>query len=122
MDECPPQVQFLLLSSLDHDMPAYFRILPGSINSVAFLRSTMDETWKRNMVLVADTGFYFRSNAEALSGMGIHFIIPPLKGNSKLIDYTITMNRYFMFQDHPIFYARHAAGGYTMFTCRDGCL
>jgi transposase len=121
MEEYLPQVQVLFLFSPDHDMPAYFRILPGSINSVAFLRSTMDETWKRNMVLVADTGFYSQSNAEALSGMGIHFIIP-LKGNSKLIDYTITMNRYFMFQDHPIFYARHAAGGYTMFTCRDGCL
>lgn len=121
MEEYLPQVHVLFLFSLDHEMPAYFRILPGSINSVASLRTTMDETRKKNIVLVADTGFYSRPNTEALSDMGIHFIIP-LKRNSRLIDYRITMDRHFMFQDHPIFYARHAAGRYTMFTFRNDFL
>ena len=59
-----------ILFSLDHDKPAYFRILPGSINSAASLRSTMDVTRRGNIVLAADTAFYSRSNTEALSGMG----------------------------------------------------
>ena len=58
---------FPLLFSLDHDMPAYFRILPGSINSVAHLRATKEETEKDNIVLVADTGFFSSPNSEALS-------------------------------------------------------
>jgi hypothetical protein len=121
MGEYLPQVQVLFLFSFDHDMQAYFRVLHGSINSVASLRPTMDKTRKRNIVLAADTGFYSRSNTEAFSGMGIHFIIP-LKRNSRLIDYTITMDRHFMFQGHPIFYARHAAGRYAMFTFRNDFL
>ena len=35
MDEYLPQVQVLFQFSRDHDSPAYCRILPGSINSVA---------------------------------------------------------------------------------------
>ena len=61
-DEFLPQVQLLFLFSLDHEMPAYFCILPGSINSVASLKITMEESSARRIVLVADTGFYFSSN------------------------------------------------------------
>ena len=121
MEEYLPQVQVLLLFSLDHDMPAYFRMLPGSINSVASLKTTMEETERKNIVLVADTGFYSRSNTEALSSMGIYFIMP-MRRNSRLIDYTISMEKHFMFQDHPIFYSRYIRDDLTMFTFRNDFL
>jgi hypothetical protein len=53
MREFLPQVQVLFFFSLDHDMPAYFMIMPGSVNSVASLKITMEETEKDNIVLVA---------------------------------------------------------------------
>jgi transposase len=121
MEEYLPQVQFLLLFSLDHDMPAYFRILPGSINSLASLKTTMEETERKNIVLVADTGFYSRSNTEALSSMGIYFIMP-MRRNSRLIDYTISREKHFMFQDRPIFYSRYMRDDLTMFTFRNDFL
>ena len=121
MEEYLPQVQVLLLFSLDHDMPAYFRMLPGSINSVASLKTTMEETERKNIVLVADTGFYSRFNTEALSSMGIYFIMP-MRRNSRLIDYTISMEKHFMFQDHPIFYSRYIRDDLTMFTFRNDFL
>ena len=39
-----PQVQLALLFSLDHEEPSYFRLLPGSINSVMSLKETMEES------------------------------------------------------------------------------
>ena len=121
MDEFLPQVQFLFLFSLDHEMPAYFRILPGAINSVASLKLTMEETGARRIVLVADTGFYSTSNVSALDTMGIFYIIS-LKRNSKLIDYSTEGEKHFMFQDHPIFYRKYGVRNLSMYTFRNDFL
>ncbi len=118
VEEYLPQIQVLFLFSLDHDMPAYFLMLPGSINSVASLKTTMEETERKSIALAADTGFYYRSNTEALSSMGIYFIMP-MRRNSRLIDYTISMEKHFMFQDHPIFYYRCIRDDLTVFTFRN---
>jgi transposase len=120
-DEFLPQVQLLFLFSLDHEMLAYFRILPGSINSVASLKLTMEESGARRIVLVADTGFYFSSNLSALDFMGITYIIP-LKRNSKLIDHGTVGEKHFMFWDHPIFYRKYAVGRHAMYTFRNDFL
>ncbi|MCL4328304.1 MAG: hypothetical protein M1151_03890 [Candidatus Thermoplasmatota archaeon] len=91
MEEYLPQVQILFLFSLDHEMPAHFRILPGAVNSVASLKLTMEESGAKRMVLVADTGFYSSSNTSALDSMGIFHVIP-LKGrgtsSSRIIPYS----------------------------------
>ena len=121
MDEFLPQVRLLFLFSPDHEMPAYFRILPGAINSVASLKITMEETGAGGMVLVADTGFYSSSNVSALDAMGIFYIIP-LKRDSKLIDYSTEGEKHFMFQDHPVFYRKHAVGNRAMHTFRNDFL
>ena len=121
MDEFLPQVQLLFLFSLDHDAPAYFRILPGSINSVASLKISMEESGVKNIVLVSDTGFCSRSNLSALDSLGISYIIP-LKRNSKLISYDSKMERHFMFQGHPIFYRKYSSSGKIMFTFRNNFL
>ena len=121
MEEYLPQVQLLFLFSLERETPAYFRILPGSINSVMSLRVTMEESGASKIVMVADTGFYSEKNLKGLEGMGISYIIP-LKRNSRLIDYSLGWEKYFMFQDHPVFYSRYEAGSRTMFTFRNDFL
>lgn len=121
MEEYLPQIQLLFLFSLDHEMPAYFRILPGSVNSVMSLRMTMEESGVKRIVLVADTGFYSKGNVSALESMGIFFIIP-LKRNSKLIDYSFRDEKHFMFQNGPIFYSRYESSGHTMYTFRNDFL
>jgi hypothetical protein len=50
-------------------------------------------------------------NIEALGCMKISLIIP-LKRNSRLIDYSIDMDKHFMFQDHTIFYSRYGGRKY----------
>ena len=96
MEEYLPQVQVLFLFSLDHDMQAYFCTLPRPINSITSLKTTMEEIERKKIILVADTGFYSKSNTEALSSMGIYLIMP-MRRNPILIDYTISMEKHFMF-------------------------
>ncbi|EQD65759.1 transposase IS4 family protein, partial [mine drainage metagenome] len=69
MEEYLPQVQLFFLFSLEHESPAYFRILPGAINSVMSLKITMEETGAMKIVIVADTGFYSMKNILDLERM-----------------------------------------------------
>ena len=76
MDEYLPQVQVLFLFSLDHDSSEYFRMLPCSINSVASLMTSIEESGVKRIVLVGNTGFYFSSNIRDLDSKGMFYIIP----------------------------------------------
>ena len=116
-----PQVQLALLFSLDHDAPAYFRVLPGAINSVMSLRATMEESGASHVVLVADTGFYSAANLESLKSMKLSYIMP-LKRNSRLIDYSCRIERNFMFHDQPIFYWKYERSERYMYTFRNDFL
>ncbi len=116
-----PQVQLVLLFSIDYDAPSYFRVLPGSINSVMSLKETMEESGITHVVLVADTGFYSAANVKSLESMKLSYIIP-LKRNSKLIDYSFRTEKHFMFHDQPIFYSKYERSGRTMYTFRNDFL
>ena len=116
-----PRVQLALLFSIDHDAPSYFRVLPGSINSVMSLKETMEESGITHVVLVADTGFYSAANVKSLESMKLSYIIP-LKRNSKLIDYSFQTEKHFMFHDRPIFYSKYERSGRTMYTFRNDSL
>ena len=120
-DEYLPQVQLLFRFSIGRDASAYFRILPGAINSVTSLRVTMEESGASNIVLVADTGFYLSKNVKDPDDMYIFFIIP-LKRNKKLIDYSMEQGRHFIFQNHPIFYSKYQSNGRSVFTFRNDFL
>ena len=116
-----PQVQLALLFSLDHDAPAYFRLLPGAINSVMSLQVTMEESGASHIILVADTGFYSAENVKSLESMKLLYIMP-LKRNSRLIDYSFQAEKHFMFHDQPIFYSKYERSGRTMYTFRNDFL
>ena len=116
-----PQVQLALLFSLDHEVPSYFRVLPGAINSVMSLKETMEESGISHVVLVTDTGFYSAANVKSLESMKVWYIMP-LKRNSRLIDYSFQEEKHFMFHDHPIFYWKYERSGRYMYTFRNDFL
>jgi len=117
-----PQVQLLFLFSLDHDFPAYFRIMPGSITSVTSLKMSMQESGARNIIVVADSGFYSDKNVTDLESMKLSYVIP-IRRNSKLIDYSLQQESFFMFEGRPIFYSAYSiGGGRTIYTFRNDFL
>ncbi len=121
MGEFLPQVQVLFLYSLDHERPSYFRVLPGSVNSVASLRMTMLESNISSIVLVADSGFFSAKNIRGLEDLNVSYIIP-LKRNSRIISYDHGKEKHFMFQDHPIFYWKYSSGNHAVITFRNDFL
>ena len=88
--------------------------MPGAINSVASLKTSIEDSGVNRIVLDAYTGFYSSSNIQDLDPWKIHYIIP-LRMNSKLIDYSTGDERYFMFEDHPISYRKNSHGGNTLY-------
>ena len=84
------QIHLAFLFSLDEHMPAFFRMLPGSLRDVSSLVLTVKEAGVKNAVLIGDKGFYSQDNILDLEREGqgdLHYIFP-LKRNSSLIDYT----------------------------------
>jgi len=111
--EFSPQVNMVFLFSLDHHMPAYFRMVPGSIRDVSSFLLTVKESGVKNVVLIGDKGFYSEDNVkdlEALEQGGIHYILP-LKRNLSQIDYQKiqsgdkrNFDGYFLFEKRIIWY------------------
>jgi len=100
-----PQIHMAFLFSLDKHMPAYFRMLPGSIRDVSSLVLTVKEAGIKNAALIGDKGFYSEDNVKALDGK-LQYILP-LRRNSLLIDYSIIQKG-----------DRRAFGGYFLFEKR----
>ena len=81
-----PQINLFYLFSLDKMMPAYFRIIVGSINSAKSLRLSIKESGAKNVVVIGDKGFYSKANVKDLETDHLHYIFP-LKRDSSLISY-----------------------------------
>lgn len=105
-----PQIRLIFLFSLDHHMPAYFRMVAGSIRDVSSLALTIKEAGVQHAALIGDKGFYSEDNVLALEKEDLHYILP-LKRNSSLIDYSKiktgdrrAFDGYFLFEKRAIWY------------------
>ena len=107
-----PQIHMAFLFSLDKHMPAYFRMLPGSIRDISSLVLTVKEADIRNAALIGDKGFYSEDNVKALDGK-LQYILP-LRRNSSLINYSVIQKGdrrefggYFLFEKRAIWHYRY---------------
>ncbi len=81
-----PQVNALFIFAQDEKAPLYYRLTGGDIREVSSMKTAVEESRLKNVVIVSDKGFYSEENVEALLREKLHFAIP-LKRNSSLIDY-----------------------------------
>ena len=107
-----PQIHMAFLFSLDKHMPAYFRMLPGSIRDISSLVLTVKEAGIQNAALIGDKGFYSEDNVKALNGK-LQYILP-LRRNSLLINYSVIQkgdrrefDGYFLFEKRAIWHYRY---------------
>jgi transposase len=82
-----PQINLLLLFSLDRMQPMFYRLLPGSIRDVSSLLLSIEESGVKDIIIIGDKGFYSENNTKELD-FGHRNYILPLKRNSSLIDYS----------------------------------
>jgi transposase len=112
--EFVPQINLFYLFSLDRMMPAYFRVVVGSVASVSSLKLSIKESGAENVVIVGDKGFYSAENVEGLELDKLRYILP-LKRDSSLIRYEIiktgdkkSFEGFFRFEKRIIWYYEYA--------------
>ncbi len=110
-EEYLPQVNFILILSLERMHPSFFRLVPGSIRDVSIIPATLKEAGIERAVLIGDKGFYSSRNASFLEGSGLKYVLP-LKRSSSLIDYSAVtsgnrrkMDGHFLFERRVIWYS-----------------
>lgn len=84
--EYTPQINLVLMFSLDRYEPSFFRIVAGSIRDVSAISLAVKEAGIKRAILIADKGIYSKGNIEFFEREGIDYILP-LRRDSSLIDY-----------------------------------
>lgn len=107
-----PQINVLFLFSPKKKMPLFYRVLPGNVRDVKSLKTTIEESRIKEVIVIADKGFYSKENVQLLEKDGISYILP-LKRNNFLIDYGVLekgdrkkFEGYFQFKKRFIWYYR----------------
>jgi transposase len=86
-----PQINLILLLSLQKKTPSFFRLVPGSIRDVSTVVNSVKEAQLKEALLIGDKGFYSEANLLALEDESVKVkYILPLKRNSTLINYAPT--------------------------------
>ena len=84
-----PQVNIVLLLSLEKKTPSFFRLVPGSIRDVSTVVTSVREAGLLGALVIGDKGFYSEPNVAALEEDKLEYLLP-LKRNSLLINYAPT--------------------------------
>jgi len=112
-----PQVNFLFIFSVDKKLPLFYRILPGNVRDISSLKSTIEESGIKDVVIIGDKGFYSKDNIKLLEEAKLRYILP-LKRNNSLIDYKVLETAkkenfagYFKFKKRYIWYYRSEKAG-----------
>lgn len=105
------QVNLLFIYSVDQQLPVYYKVNPGNVRDVIALEDALKESGLKNVVIVADKGFYSTENIRMMDAKKFRYLIP-LKRNDTLIDYTPTQapnksgwDGYLLYQKRVIWYA-----------------
>lgn len=105
------QLQFLLLYSLDKNLPTFFKVLPGSVRDVSSLINAVRESKVTEAVFVSDRGFTSENNWDFFEKNNLKFIFP-LRKNSSLIYYNPPDHKkYFTFRKKHIWYRELSVKG-----------
>jgi transposase len=114
-----PQANLLYIFAKDSNAPIYYRLTPGNVREVKSFKISLKESGLENATVIADKGFYSKSNIQELEDNLINYIIP-LQRSSSLVNYDIVapldkkkLSGYFIFAGRTIWY--HCQGKVTLF-------
>jgi transposase len=80
-----PQVNVILLTSVEDNLPSMIRVVPGSIKDVSTLKTSLADVDMAKLTLVMDRGFFSEDNIDEMIHNNVNFIVPARR-NSKLYD------------------------------------
>ena len=80
------QIRLMYLFSSELKQPVYYRLINGNITDISSMSLCVKEMNVKDVVFIADKGFYSESNVTELDNNLLQYIIP-LKRNNQLIDF-----------------------------------
>ncbi len=81
------QVRVLYVFDAESHSPAFYRLLPGNVVDKSSLEITVAESGAKEVVVIADKGFYSKANVSFLMQQGLSFILP-LQDNTKYLKHS----------------------------------
>lgn len=120
------QIRLMYLFSAQLKQPVYYRLINGNITDISFMSLCLKEMNVREVVFIADRGFYSEKNITDLNENSLQYIIP-LRRNNQLIDfspinkshYKKEIGNYFIFQGRIIWFYLYEREGKKLATFLD---
>ena len=112
-----PMIRIIMGFSRLRDEPCYIRLVPGSVSDIDTLRKT-EEEMPPGTLFVMDRGFIDDANFGRMDTDGLYFITPQ-KRDSKIPDYSMKNDGFFMFRKRAIRYSFQNAGNYRIHVFED---
>lgn len=117
------QIRLMYIFSAQMKQPVYYRLINGNITDVKSMKKCVEELNAKNVVFIADKGFYSNANVANLRKNLLHYIIP-LYRNNRLIDYKPlqkanfkkVVKNYFTYQKKIIWYYQYKNEGQKLIT------
>ncbi len=121
-------VNIMFVYSMKLKTPTYYRLIDGDIKDITSFKLCLDEAQISDAIIIADKGFYSKTNIEKLDKEKLNYIIP-LKRNSTLLDYTTikegdfkAYDGYFMYEKRIIWYYQKIHDGKKIILYKDESL
>jgi hypothetical protein len=120
------QVRLMYLFSAQLKQPVYFRLINGNITDSKSMSLCIKEMNIKNVIYIADKGFYSVQNINQLNEESLQYIIP-LHRNNKFIDFEPLLNAnfkkelktYFIYQERIIWYYQYERDSMKLITFLD---
>jgi transposase len=119
------QIRLMYLFSAQVQKPVYYRLINGNITDIKSMALCVQEMNIKNVIYIADKGFYSKKNVEMMRKEQLQYIIP-LQRNSKCIDYKPLQKAnfkkqlsYFLYQQRIIWYYSYNQGTEQYITFMD---
>jgi len=120
------QIRLMYLFSSELQKPVYYRLINGNITDIKSMTLCVKEMKIKDVIYIADKGFFSQENIEQLALQKLQYIIP-LHRNNKLIDFAPLLKAnfkkklktFFLYQERVIWFYEYEHSGVKLITFLD---
>lgn len=120
------QIRLMYIFSAQLKQPVYYRLINGNITDVKSMKKCVEELQAKNVVFIADKGFYSQQNTEMMQRNELNYLIP-IQRNNGLTDFNVlkqanfkeATKTYFTYQNRIIWYYAYQKKGQKLVTFID---
>jgi hypothetical protein len=113
-----PEANITLLFSKVRNLPVYYRFFFGGVHEVNSVLSLIEKLRDRNIIMIADWGYYKNQPYEGLRTNHVDSMMP-LPMDDKRVDYRISLDGVIEYNKRIVRYSSYKIGGYHVYIYED---